>query len=275
MQPMPGPVTRDGDRAEVTFYGRGEDGRVPEEITTVVALQQRDDRWAPTGASTPPIAVDTPASGATVRSPLTVAGRAHVYEGTVMVRVVEDRPGKYAEVGEGFVTGAGDHMGPFSGEIDFVEHNSEYGWVVFTEESAVDGSTMRANIVRVAFADDVKPGTQPGEDPAETTPAPTLDDLWWSPELPVEDGWLRLPAGPGELMVNVTAEHADRVELVITPTGTETAPLAEVLPMSGSDDGPWAVTWKYGDGPVLAHVGLRAVGPGGVTDVDAFGVTTE
>jgi hypothetical protein len=105
--------------------------------------------------------------------------------------VVEDRKGRHTIVGEGFVTGAGDHMGPFSGEIEFVQHNSEYGWVVFTEESAADGSTMRATIVRVQFADDVKPGQQPGEDRAEGTPAPTLDDLWWSPELPLESGFAR------------------------------------------------------------------------------------
>ncbi len=155
----------------------------------------------------------------------------HAYEGTVGVTVVEDRRGSHTIVGEGFVTGAGDRMGPFSGEVEFVEHNSERGWVVFTEESAADGSTMRATIVRVEFADEVRPGQQPGEEPDEQTPAPTVDDLTWSPDIPLrEEGWLVLPAGSGELTVSVGAEHADRVELVLTPTGTDMAPTPRCSP---------------------------------------------
>lgn len=147
---------------------------------------------------------------------------------------------------------------------------------MFTEESAVDGSPSRATIIAVEFADEVKPGQQPGEAPAETTPAPMVDDLTWSPDIPLrEQGWLVLPAGAGELTVSVWAEHADRVELVLTPTGTGMGPYAQVLPMTRGGNGTWMATWEYDDEPVLAHLGLRAVGPGGATNVDVVGVTKE
>jgi hypothetical protein len=131
---------------------------------------------------------------------------------------------------------------------------------------------MRATIIRVEFADEVRPG----EEPDEQTPGPTVDDLTWSPDIPLrEEGWLVLPAGSGELTVSVRAEHADRVELVLTPTGTDMAPYAQVIPMTGDGHGSWTAPWEYDDEPVLAHLGLRAVGPGGTANVDVFGVTKE
>lgn len=93
----------------------------------MVTLRQRGAAWVPTGARTPTIEVDAPTSGATVRSPLSVTGRAHSYEGTVTITLVEARPGKYTEVGRGFAIGGGNAMRPFSAEVDSVEHESERG----------------------------------------------------------------------------------------------------------------------------------------------------
>lgn len=48
-------------------------------------------------------------------------------------------------------------MSEFSGETPFVQHNSRHGWVVFTEESGVNGSPGPTAAVRVAFGEDSRP----------------------------------------------------------------------------------------------------------------------
>jgi hypothetical protein len=119
-------------------------------LPTVVSLQRLSDRWAVTGTRADVIQVDTPKSGDVLRSPATVNGRAHVFEGNVTVRVLTDK--NRAEIGRGFVTGGGDALRPFAGQITFAQPNGGSGWVLFVEESAANGDVVLVTAVPVTFA---------------------------------------------------------------------------------------------------------------------------
>jgi immunoglobulin-like protein involved in spore germination len=86
-----------------------------------------------------------------ISSPVPVSGRAHVFEGTVTVRVLDDRKGTPTEIGSGFVTGGGDQLGPFNGEITFNQPDGGSGWIIFTEQSAANGEPIRATSVQVGY----------------------------------------------------------------------------------------------------------------------------
>lgn len=101
-----------------------------------------------TGARSDVIVVDTPKTGQAVSSPLVVTGRAHVFEGTVTVRVVAET-GK--DIAKGFVTGGGDAPAPFRGEIAFPQPAGGTGWVLFQEHSAANGEVVLTTAVRVMF----------------------------------------------------------------------------------------------------------------------------
>lgn len=119
-------------------------------LPTIVSLQRAGDRWSVTGTRAPVIQVDAPKSGDVLRSPVSVSGQAHVFEGNVTVRMLADKGA--AELGRGFVTGGGDALGPFTGQITFAQPNGGSGWVLFQEKSAANGDVVLTTAVRVAFA---------------------------------------------------------------------------------------------------------------------------
>jgi hypothetical protein len=98
-----------------------------------------------------PAAVITPGELAVVISPLTISGEALAFEGTVNVRVVQVRNGAVRQLGAGHVTGGGDVMRPFTGQISFATPSTDLGWVLATELSAYNGSITKVTAVRVAF----------------------------------------------------------------------------------------------------------------------------
>jgi hypothetical protein len=119
-------------------------------VTTVLVRQLgSDDSWWVLASATADITVDTPAAGATVTSPVTVAGSALAFEGAVDVEVREDGTGE--AIGRGFVTGGGDVMRPFTGQVEFPDPAAEGGAVVLLTTSAEDGSVWQATVVRVRF----------------------------------------------------------------------------------------------------------------------------
>lgn len=153
-----GPFRRTGNGlAEVTCYpaSPNDDTRPITTLPTVVSLQRSGGGWTVTGTRAEAIQVDVPGSGDVVRSPASVSGQAHVFEGTVTVRVLADKGG--AEVGRGFVTGGGDALRPFSGQVTFAQPNGGGGWVLFQEESAANGDVVLTTAVRVAFAGSAEP----------------------------------------------------------------------------------------------------------------------
>lgn len=252
--PVEGPFHPTGPgRAEATFSARSPEGKPVPEMTTVVALRRTGATWTVTGTSTGTIRVDAPVTATAISSPLHVSGQAHAFEGVVTVRVIEDRAGGLAELGRGSVVGGGDQPRPFAGDITFTAPAGSHGWVVFTELSAANGEVLRATSVRVGFTG--------------RTAAPTVELASWNPALPLTDGWLLLPDGPGTITFTAKATGADRVEFTLTPTGTETEPLTKVLGTGTKAGDQYTFTWTYPDEPLLAHFGIRATGPGGTTEV--------
>ena len=118
--------------------------------TTVLVRQLGDDSWWVLGAQTADIVLEQPESGATVSSPLQVAGSARAFEGTVQVDVHRD--GDTEPVGSAVVTGSGGgELGPFSGEVEFDAGDAEWGALALTTTSAEDGRVWQATVVRVRF----------------------------------------------------------------------------------------------------------------------------
>jgi len=101
-------------------------------VTTVLVRRLEDGTWWVLGAA-----------AATIR-----LGAAHTFEGHVTVTIRED--GVPAPLGTGYVTGAGDRMGPFDGEVPFARAPVQrYGAILLAEHSAENGQLWQVSVVRV------------------------------------------------------------------------------------------------------------------------------
>ena len=138
-------------------YGEGRTPVANPQATFTVLVGQLGAKdstgpWTVVGATSPNIAVSTPTAGQQIGSPVRVSGQAHAFEGTVNVEAREDGMLAGQSLGRGFVTGGGDALRPFTGEITFRRPSKPAGAIVFTETSAADGqSILRAAVVRVRF----------------------------------------------------------------------------------------------------------------------------
>jgi spore germination protein GerM len=140
-------------------FGVGEGGtpiRNPQPTFTVVLRQLgpqgSSGPWTVVAVASPNIVVAKPGPLDTVASPVRVTGQAHAFEGSVNVEVREDGMLAGQSLGEGFVTGGGDMLRPFSGDVTFRSPTKPAGAVVFTEISQADGqSVLRASVVKVRF----------------------------------------------------------------------------------------------------------------------------
>jgi hypothetical protein len=95
-------------------------------------------------------------------------------------------------------------------------------------------------------------------DPA---PAPRILSVTTTPTLPREGGFLRLPAGAGTLVFRVQAVHTQKVRFYLSPTGTNTS--ARLLGEDTNGRDGWTLAWHYPDQALLAHLTVKATGPGG------------
>jgi hypothetical protein len=105
---------------------------------------------AATGTATPAITVARPASGATVASPMRVAGTANTFEATVQVRLTAD-DGRV--LNEQFVTatsGSGTR-GTYEASVPFRVQESTPATLRLYESSAEDGSEINAVEVPVVL----------------------------------------------------------------------------------------------------------------------------
>ena len=119
-------------------------------ITTVLVRQlSGEDTWSVLGAATELIDLTVPSAGDVVSSPLVLQGRAHAFEGTVQVSIRAD--GRADPIGEGFVTGGGDEMRPFEGQVEFTAPTSDWGALVLFTTSAEDGRVWSASVLRIGF----------------------------------------------------------------------------------------------------------------------------
>jgi hypothetical protein len=120
-------------------------------VTTVLVRQLDDGSWWVLGSETADIQLTRPTAGSTITSPVTLAGSARAFEGTVDVRVVAD--GEADPVGTGFVTGSGGpELGPFEGRIEFrAPDAADAGALLLTTTGGEDSVIWQATVVRVRF----------------------------------------------------------------------------------------------------------------------------
>ena len=255
-----GPFRSTGARTgQVGFRHKyGEGGRLLPQTgpyAVVVRLQRLPAGWWVLGVDGRSIQVDSPTRLQRISSPLTVAGTAAVYEGTVSVKVTQDQPGRDLVLGQGVVTGGGNAPGSFRGQIPFRQPTSTApGWVlVYEEGAATGGGIVQSAAVRVQFN--------------LATPAPRILAVTTSPRLrTLEGGWLQLPQGPGTVVFSVKATNAQRVRFTLTPTGTETAPYAKLLGEDRTPDDGFSLVWRYPSDGLTAHLTIQAIGLGGTTN---------
>jgi hypothetical protein len=145
---------------EVPMGFRYGEGRTPvpnPQPTFTVVLRQLGAQgttgaWTVVEVTSPNIVVNSPRALDKATSPLRVTGSAHAFEGNVTVQVREDGMLAGQSLGRGFVTGGGDMLRPFSGDIPFRSPSKPGGAVVFFEVGAADGqSLLRAAVVKVRF----------------------------------------------------------------------------------------------------------------------------
>lgn len=138
-------------------YGEGRTPVANPQRTFTVALRQLGAQdaagpWTVVGAASPNIVVATPRAMETITSPVRLTGQAHAFEGTVSVEVREDGMPAGQSLGKGFVTGGGDALRPYTGDIAFRAPTKPGGAVVLTEVGAADGaSILRVTVVSVRF----------------------------------------------------------------------------------------------------------------------------
>ena len=118
-------------------------------------------------------------------------------------------------------------------------------------DAGADGSNgiIQATMVRVQFA--------------AAAPAPRILEVTTTPRLRNLEGWLELPQGAGKVVLTVKATNAQRVRFTLTPTGTETGPYGKLLGEDRDPSDGFHLVWRYPNDPLLAHLGIEAVGPGG------------
>src|SRR5207302_230822 len=121
-------------------------------VTTVLVRQlgSSGDWWV-LGCVTASIQISKPSAGASVSSPLHLAGRSTAFEAQVAAEIRQD--GSTTPLGTGFVMGgANGEMGPFDGSLTFRTPTATGGALVLRTYSAKDGTVLEAAVLRVRFA---------------------------------------------------------------------------------------------------------------------------
>ena len=138
-------------------YGEGRTPVANPQRTLTVALRQLGAQdasgpWTVVEVTSPDIVVATPKPLDMVASPVRLTGQARAFEGTVNVEIRQDGMLAGESLGTGFVTGGGDVLRPYSGDVAFRAPTRPAGAIVLTEISAADGSSvLRVAVVRVRF----------------------------------------------------------------------------------------------------------------------------
>jgi hypothetical protein len=136
---------RAGDARSGEIEVRSFEGGAP---TIVLLRQLEDDAWYVIGSTTESIKLDTPQPGASITSPQELAGQAFAFEGNVVVRLYAD--GVQEPIAQTNVTGRGDMLGPFSGELEFSnDTGAGHGVLLLFGTSGEDGGATDLAAIRV------------------------------------------------------------------------------------------------------------------------------
>jgi hypothetical protein len=117
-------------------------------------------------------------------------------------------------------------------------------------------------------ADAPAPPTSGGT-PDDTTPPPPRPRILGfgsEPVLPTEGAFWQLPPGAGLLTMVLDAPHATRVEFWLTPTGSSVSDLSHKIGQDTNGRDGWLFNWHYPSEPILGHLTVKAVGPGGTAE---------
>ena len=121
-------------------------------VTTVMVRQLTgDDTWVVLAAATANIVPDQPEAGATVTSPLQLAGESTSFEATVQVTVIGADAG--APLARTFYTGGGamGELAPFDTSVEFDTPDAATGAVLLWTDSAQDGRVLEVAALPVRF----------------------------------------------------------------------------------------------------------------------------
>ena len=110
------------------------------------------------------------------------------------------------------------------------------------------------------------PDGLPPSDTTQPAPRPRIAGFGSEPVLPTEGAFWRLPAGSGLLTMVLDAPHATRVEFWLTPTGSGVSDLSRKIGQDTNGRDGWLFNWHYPSEPILGHLTVKAIGPGGTAE---------
>jgi hypothetical protein len=108
------------------------------------------------------------------------------------------------------------------------------------------------------------PTTKPT--PPKAAPKPSFEGLGTIPDSPHIGTALHLPPAPGEVIFVLDIANATRAQFWLAPTGTAVSNKARWLGEDRNGRNGWTARWSYTEEVPLAHLVVRATGPGGTTE---------
>jgi hypothetical protein len=110
------------------------------------------------------------------------------------------------------------------------------------------------------------PVTKPPKVVIERLPKPSFEGLATIPDSPHIGTALHLPPAPGEVIFVLDIANATRAQFWLAPTGTRVSAKALWLGEDRNGRNGWTARWRYTEEVPLAHLIVRATGPGGTTE---------
>jgi hypothetical protein len=110
------------------------------------------------------------------------------------------------------------------------------------------------------------PTTAPAADTTQPAPRPRIVGFGSEPVLPREGAFWRLSPGAGLVTFVLDAQHATRVEFWLTPTGSSVSDLSRKIGQDTNGRDGWLFNWSYPNEPILGHLTVKAIGPGGTAE---------
>jgi hypothetical protein len=110
----------------------------------------------PPDAADPSMIVDTPSAGATVTSPVTISGKARVFEANVRITILDAGGNLLADTFTTAAEGA-PTLAPYSTSVNFAVSTAQQGCIRVFEESAMDGSPRNVVQLEVNLAPQTTP----------------------------------------------------------------------------------------------------------------------